>query len=693
VTPFYTRHGGFRPLEATICGVDIYPHYKLGSTTSRRYAVTILKDGIVTTQYKKTSRPRLLHLIQRLKPTFVAVDNVYELANDLHGLRNFFSKLPGETRVIQVTGVPDGAGTLQQKAVLQGVKPPSKISPIEEAAACAQLVEKGVGAEVQVYENEVKILVCRNVSLGAGGSSQTRYRRRIHTTIQNIAKKTEDALHGRGVDYDLFTEEADFGLERAYFHVYASRAQLQGVVKPIRGRYVKLKLRSVYKNKIEFIPLNRPGTQYPAAKRPDKHLIIGVDPGTNCGLAILTLNASPLYLKSRKGLTRGEITRIVMQYGTPLIVGADVTPVPEFVSKLATMLNAVLFAPESVLEASEKREITRIYAGTHQIRLRDSHARDALAAAIKAFQHYRNKFEQVEGEVRRLEAPIAVEEVKALVVRGQPIQRAIEAVSPKQGEEESEHPQDLPESAAEIEEYELKLRSLQDKIAFYKEQCKQLKASNEQLVNEERQHEDTVQQLTKSLETLRGREARELKKEREYQRLTKEIVTLRSELAKERGAVQRLEKRLETLRYYRGLESKGDIVFLKPVETFTKTGLEKAYQLYDIKRGDTILFLDASGGGASTAEEVVRRGVKAVVSKTTMAHQANDAFERYGVSVVPYGALRVEWVEGYPYVEAEELNTAIHTGAEFKKRWRDEDLLDIVEAYKRERRRNGQRAL
>ncbi len=638
-------------------------------------------------QYKKISRLRLLHLIQRLKPTFVAVDNVYELANDLHGLRNFFSKLPGETRVVQVTGVPDGRGTLQQKAVLQGVKPPSKISPIEEASACARLVDKGVGAEVQVYENEVKILVCRNVSLGAGGSSQTRYRRRIHTTIQNITKKTKNALHGMGVDYDLFTEESDFGLERAYFHVYASRTQLQGVIKPIRGRYVKLKLNSVYKNQIEFIPLNRQEAPYPAAKRLDQHLIIGVDPGTNCGLAILTLNASPLYLKSRKGLTRGEITRIVMQYGTPLIVGADVTPVPDFVSKLATMLNAVLFAPESVLEASEKREITRIYSENHQIRLRNPHARDALAAAIKAFQHYRNKFEQVEGEVRRLQAPISTEEVKALVVRGQPIQRAIEAVFPKHVEEEPAYPQELPESVADIEEYELKIRSLQDKIAFYKEQSNQLKASNEELVNAERQLEDTVQQLTKTLEALRGKEARELKKEREYQRLTKEIATLRRALAKERSAVQRLENRLETLRYYRGLESKGDIVFLKPVATFTKAGLEKAYQLYDIKRGDTILFLDASGGGASTAEEVVRRGVQAVVSKTTMSHQANDVFERYEVSVVPYEALRVKWVEGYPYVETEEMHTARHAEAEVKKRKRDENLLDIVEAYKRERHR------
>jgi predicted RNase H-like nuclease (RuvC/YqgF family) len=669
--------------------VDGYPHYNLGSSKGRRYALTIIADGLIAEQHKKISRTRLLHMLRIRKPTYLAVDNVYELATNISGLRNFFSKLPAETKVIQVTGFQGEAGSLQQKASKQGLTLPSKTSPLEESEACARLAEKGVGAKVQVLENETKILVCRNVSLGPGGSSQTRYRRRIHATILNMKRRVDKTLQKMGLDYDLFTEESDFGLERAYFHVYASRATLRGFIKPLRGKYVTLKISSVYRNKIEVTPMNVLGDSVTHKKGSSKQLIIGVDPGTTCGVAILTLDASPLYLKSRKGLTRGEITRTAMEYGDPLLVAADVTPAPAFVKKLANMLNAVLFVPESVMEASEKREITRLYAENHQVNLRNSHARDALAAAIKAFQHYKNKFVQVEAEARMLVAPVSLQEVKALVVRGHPIQRALEVSAPKEPRDEVAKPVEPQKKTPGLTDFELKIRSLQERISFYREQVRQLKESNDLLLNEARNREEREENLTKALDAVRRKEAREIKEGRAYQQLNREIETLRRELAKERRVAQNLEKRLETIRQYRGLASKGDVVFLKPVETFTRDGLEKAYRLYDIRRGDTIFFLDSSGGGASTAGELVKRGVKAVVVRAPMAHQAEEVFEKFGVAVVPHRELRVEWVEGYPYVKAEELDAAMKKGFEKKKFELNAKILDIVEEYKRERIQQG----
>jgi hypothetical protein len=87
-------------------------------------------------------------MIRIHKPNYLAIDNVYELATNIGGLRNFFSKLPAETRVIQVTGFQEETGSLQQKASKQGLALPSKTSPLEESEACARLAEKGVGAKV-----------------------------------------------------------------------------------------------------------------------------------------------------------------------------------------------------------------------------------------------------------------------------------------------------------------------------------------------------------------------------------------------------------------------------------------------------------------------------------------------------------------------------------------------------------------
>jgi predicted RNase H-like nuclease (RuvC/YqgF family) len=677
--------------ETTIVGVDGYPHYTLGGSKSRRYAVTILEDGLVTARHKKISRTRLLHLIHLRKPTYVAVDNVHEFATHVSGLRHFFSQLPADTQVIQVTGFPEDAGSLQHKASAQGLARPAATSPLDESEACARLTEKGVGATVHVLEDETKILVCRTVSLGSGGSSQTRYRRRIHASILNLKKRVANALQQLGMDYDLFTADSDFGLDRASFHVYASRASLRGVIKPYRGKYVALKISPVYRNHIDFTPLTPLGDSTLPPKGASKQLILGIDPGTTCGVAILTLDASLLYLKSRKGLTRGEITRQVMEYGRPLLVAADVTPAPAFVKKLAHMLNAVLFVPDAILGAAEKREITRLYAEKHAIPLRNAHARDALAAAIKAFQRYKNKFEQIEVEAQRVVAHGSLDEVKALVVRGQPIQRALDAAVPTEPRDATEKPVGPLETPPEVMDAEPTIQGLHDRMAFYREQVRQLKASNERLLHEARRRDERIQSLAQALDAARRAEAREIKQSRMYQQLTRQLNMLRRELAKERQAAQRLENRLETLRHYRGLASKGDVVFLKPIEAFTKDGLEQAYRLYDITRGDTILFLDASGGGASTAEELVKRGVRAVVSRTPMAHQAAAVFATLGVAIVPYPELNVEWVEGYPYVKAEELDAVLKKRLVEKRTELNAKLLGIVDDYKRERQQAGKR--
>jgi hypothetical protein len=276
---------------------------------------------------------------------------------------------------------------------------------------------------------------------------------------------------------------------------------------------------------------------------------------------------------------------------------------------------------------------------TNKVNLRNSHTRDALAAAIKAFQHYKNKFKQVEAEARKLMALVSIEEVKALVVRGQTIQRALEVSITKERRNTIEKPVEPLEKTPVIIDYELKIRSLQNRIFFYKEQVRQVKESNKFLLKEETLQKERVKNLTNALDAVRRKEATTIKQDRAYQQLNREIKTLRRELVKERRVTQKLEKRLETIRYYRGLASKGDIVFLKPVETFTKDGLEKAYRLYDITRGDTILFLDSSGGGALTAQELVKRGVKAVVSRALIARQAVEVFEKFGVAVVPYQEL------------------------------------------------------
>ena len=62
---------------------------------------------------------------------------------------------------------------------------------------------------------------------------------------------------------------------------------------------------------------------------------------------------------------------------------------------------------------------------------------------------------------------------------------------------------------------------------------------------------------------------------------------------------------------------------------------------------------------AATAEELAKRGVKTIVAKGQMSHNALEIFEKYMIPVVSHDDLKIEWIEGLPYADSESLRKAI----------------------------------
>lgn len=679
--------GAGKVIEPVIFGIDIFPHYsKVGSGFNCTSYALVIGEGKSIVKRIRVSRMHLLRLIHNSKPSIVAVDNVFELAPDIEGLKNVFSMLPPETKVIQVTGTPKEAISLQDAAVKYGFTPPSRISPMEEAEMCVKLACLNVGSEVKLLGDETKILVSRDISLGPGGSSQARFRRKTHTSILTATRNIERALKREGLDYDLSVEEADFGLERADFTVYAPRTRLQGVIYPGHGHYIQVKVKPTYRDRVEFVNLSQsqsPFTYDSSAKR----LIVGIDPGTTCGIAVITLDGAPVYLDSSKNLSRGEILRLLTDLGRPLIVAADVVNVPLFVKKLAKDLDSIIFTPETLLTAVEKQEIAQTFAGKYNLVVRDSHSRAAFAAAIKAYQHYRNKFEQVEVEAKKTGLQISVDEVKALVVKGQSIQRALTQLSPPQLPELKEEPPEKTETLPE----DVRFGSLQKTISFYREQTKQLKEINEQLSKKVEMLESQITTLRGTINSERGVEMQEIRRNREYQLLKREVEQLRNQLLRVQQKAEESPKTPQTIS--NELTHSSELIFLKPIEAFTKEGLEETIKLYNIERGDVPIMLDASCGGASTSKKIVERGVRAVVACTPMSHQAVEAFEECDIPIISSNKLKIDWVDGRPYIKRTDLETALSDAKAQHKNYVATTIRGIVDEYREERRHEVKKAL
>ncbi len=53
--------------------------------------------------------------------------------------------------------------------------------------------------------------------------------------MRDKVREIEDRLRRADIPFDLETEEKDYGLARGEFRVYASREELAGLIRPMRG--------------------------------------------------------------------------------------------------------------------------------------------------------------------------------------------------------------------------------------------------------------------------------------------------------------------------------------------------------------------------------------------------------------------------------------------------------------------------
>ncbi len=98
-------------------------------------------------------------------------------------------------------------------------------------------------------------------------------------------------------------------------------------------------------------------------------------------------------------MTRGEIIRYIIKFGTPVVMASDVSIAPRSVEKVATKLGCVVYSPDASLSINEKTGLSKEYYSL----MKNDHEVDALSAAIKAWKHYRTLFSRVNEVLKRFD--------------------------------------------------------------------------------------------------------------------------------------------------------------------------------------------------------------------------------------------------------------------------------------------------
>jgi len=417
-----------------------------------------------------------------------------------------------------------------------------------------------------------------------------------------------------------------------------------------------------------------------------KRLIVGVDPGVTVGLAVLSLDGKPILVKSRRGWSISEIVKVISELGEPTIISSDVSPPSGMLEQLSHKLNAVLFAPPISMGADEKRQIARDYASLYGLKLENAHEADALAAAVKAYRHYEKKFKHIDAHVRKDSLKVSAEDVKDLVVRGYSMKRAIQHL---QGVDKYRPPPVTRRYTPKEEKLKNLVEELQNRLARERERVKRLQQTNLRLKARIKMLEKEILTLKETIKEIRNKQSFEVRREREYVLLMEELEKTRAKAREYFMELEEYKRRFNDMQRLRNLESRGRLILLKPIESFTDKGLWKAFKLYGIKAGDSVLLLDPSGGGAATAEELARRGVKVIVTKGRMSHNALEIFEKYMIPVIDYENLKIEWIEGLPYADSKILKEHLRMTEEKEALMAYRQFKEMLEDHRREALRDS----
>ncbi|TFF86932.1 DUF460 domain-containing protein [Candidatus Thorarchaeota archaeon] len=670
--------------EEFIIGFDILPSHSVSSKTAARYACVIMRSSVVLNEYPDVTRRELLRITREIKPKWLCTDNVFEIVRDSKSLIRFAGRIPTETRLVQVTGVPPRQTSLKRLAKRYNIPVRGKPSPSESAKIAALLVTKGIGHSIECFGEQTEIKITRGRKPGRGGQSANRFRRRMHSLVQQMTRHIESTLKQAGIDYDIHIRESDFGYSSARLVTNAPLPAVRNLIESKRGGDFKVLIAPVRK-RVEFLPLE------PKAVSPDttpKYFILGLDPGTTAAYCLLSFNGKVRLLKSRKALTRADIIREVYERGIPVLVAADVPKAPNLVEKIAHTVNAPIYTPDRPIPVAEKNEVAREYA--EQIKVRNAHERDSLTAAVYAYRRILPKLQQIDRMVREEELNISRNHLKALVVKGMPINEAVASLQAElleaaevmpEPEEETEPVEELTQER--FDTLRKKIRDLEDENAILEERAEDLKRVNEYLRFRE-------SELTESLDIVTRENYWKVKRDREVAKTKNTLRKSEGTVHKLKREIKGLKRRLEVLKGVKRLEMKGDMLAIKVVPHFTRESIEEYSKKVGLKSGDIVLFEDASGGGPHTAALLIEREIRAVVVNTQLSHLPRDELVRALIPVVDAKEVELRRVDEFAFISRKKFESAMQDFMkevrEEARRKGEEDLVELVERYRREGR-------
>jgi predicted RNase H-like nuclease (RuvC/YqgF family) len=396
-------------------------------------------------------------------------------------------------------------------------------------------------------------------------------------------------------------------------------------------------------------------------------VLVGIDPGTTTAVAVVGLDGEVLDVLSTRTADTAAVIEWIIERGRPILVAADVEPMPETVEKIRRSFDAAGWIPERDLPVDTKKHRTREEGWDND------HERDALAAALAAYDDHEDQFDRV---ARKVPPQFEVGEVLARVVADE---ESVESVltdmqddGSDDGGEESEH------TERELTEDEKQIKRLKARVD-------RMEGHVDDLQETIQQKDEKLDRYETELSAAKREERKEARERREVTRLERENGRLERKVEQKDERIEELEGKLERLKALWKLdhsnfadvsEKKAGLVPVKVIEQFTTDDIEQAQESFGLAEGDVILLRDASGAGRSTAEKLAEVNPKVVLRNGGLSDMADRVLFEADIPVAPAEMVTVQEVDELAVARESEVEAAIED-------WEER-------AQERERERTGE---
>ena len=145
------------------------------------------------------------------------------------------------------------------------------------------------------------------------------------------------------------------------------------------------------------------------ANKCNNPIIVGIDPGTTIGYAVLDLDGNILELVSSRSLDLNSLIFKVARCGNIVAVATDKSIPPFFIKQFASYTGAIIINPEFDLRRKIKRKLANGLTS-------NKHERDALASAICAYKRIKPFINKLEMHLKGINRESELHNILNLII-------------------------------------------------------------------------------------------------------------------------------------------------------------------------------------------------------------------------------------------------------------------------------------